>query len=151
MSFQSQRSNPSANSRGGLAGLGLSTKAGAFFDNERTLPMYKDKPYFQPRRTAPRRGWRAIVGILGAGTLVLLWFFYTSEQTLSPSALPESSSKGEDLWRWMRTLKTETPVKNPDWNARREKVRDALIVSFEGYETNAWGMKVYLACCVNHS
>lgn len=142
MSFQSQRSIPSSNQRGGLAGLGLSTKAGGFFENDRTLPMYKDKPYFQPRRTAPRRGWKTILTVLAVSTFGLFWFFYNSDSSATVK-IPESKDKGADLWKWMRTFEDKTPIKNPDWNARREKVRDAFIVSFDGYEKNAWGMWIY--------
>ncbi|KAJ5215021.1 Mannosyl-oligosaccharide 1-2-alpha-mannosidase [Penicillium chermesinum] len=144
MAFQSQRSIPSSSPRSGLAGLGLSSKAGGIFHTERTLPMYKDKPYFQPRRTAPRRGWKRAFGVLGICTLGLFWFLYTSKD-LSVVQVPESSAadKGAELWSWMQTLKDEKPVKKPDWNARREKVRDTLIVSFDGYEKNAWGYDEY--------
>ncbi|KAJ5195094.1 Mannosyl-oligosaccharide 1-2-alpha-mannosidase [Penicillium cinerascens] len=114
---------------------------GGFFDNDRTLPMYKDKPYFTPRRTAPRR-WGKPLGILGVFTLFLLWYFYYSPG-LPAWKGAESSDKGVELWKWAQSLQNG-PTKGPaDWAARREKVRDAFIVSWEGYEKDAWGYDEY--------
>lgn len=56
------------------------------------------------------------------------------------------SAKGEELWRWMQSLGEEDDAgggwgsaKKVDWGARRERVRDAFIVSWDGYERDAWG------------
>lgn len=145
MSFQAPQSgtswrpaqNQNQNARKGFAGLGLSVPSiGGFFDNDSTLPLYKDKP-FAPRRTAPRR-WRKPSGILGAFILILLWYFYYSPG-LPAWKGANSSDKGLELWKWAQSLDS-APAKEPaDWNARREKVRDAFIVSWEGYEKEAWG------------
>lgn len=147
MSFQAPHSGTSwrpaqnQNARKGITGLGLSAPSmGGFFDNDRTLPMYKDKPYFTPRRTAPRR-WGKPLGILGVFTLLLLWYFYYSPG-LPAWKGAESSDKGVELWKWAQSLQN-APTKGPaDWDARREKVRDAFIVSWEGYEKDAWGKSV---------
>ncbi|KAJ5157508.1 Mannosyl-oligosaccharide 1-2-alpha-mannosidase [Penicillium canariense] len=142
--FQDNRSR----SNQGLAGLGVSTgqaglsgKVGGFFDNnDRTLPMYKDKPYFTPKRTAPRRRWRPLL-VLGVCVLTFLWY-YKSSMPLWPGS--DSSDKGAELWKWAQTLDDESPSKERvDWNARREKVREAFIVSWEGYERDAWGSDEY--------
>jgi mannosyl-oligosaccharide alpha-1,2-mannosidase len=54
----------------------------------------------------------------------------------------ESSDVGAELWKWAQTLDDESPsTSNVDWNARREKVRDAFVVSWQGYEKDAWGEK----------
>ncbi|KAJ5670283.1 Mannosyl-oligosaccharide 1-2-alpha-mannosidase [Penicillium maclennaniae] len=147
MSFQAPQSTTSwrpiqkQDSRKGITGLGLSAPSmGGFFDNDRTLPMYKDKP-FAPRRTAPRR-WRKPLGILGIFILVLLWYFYYSPG-LPAWKGADSSDKGHELWKWVQSLES-APAKGPaDWDARREKVRDAFIVSWEGYEKEAWGYDEY--------
>jgi mannosyl-oligosaccharide alpha-1,2-mannosidase len=40
----------------------------------------------------------------------------------------------------MQTLDdSSVSEKHVDWNARREKVREAFQVSWEGYEKEAWG------------
>lgn len=140
--FQDNRSR----SNQGLAGLGLSTgpaglsnKVGGFFEgNDRTLPMYKDKPYFTPKRTAPRRRWRPLF-VLGVCALTFLWYYMSSMPVWQGSG---SSDLGAELWKWAQTLDDESPsTSKVDWNARREKVRDAFVVSWQGYEKDAWGKK----------
>ncbi|KAJ5709925.1 Mannosyl-oligosaccharide 1-2-alpha-mannosidase [Penicillium malachiteum] len=140
MSYKAPTSHsPHDRSRGGLAGLGLSTNnSGGFFDHQRTLPLYKDKPYFTPKRTTPRRRWRYIGAVFGF--CALLFFWYNSSSFSSPSG-SDSRDKGLQLWKWMQTLQDEVPTSKVDWEARRDKVRDAFIVSFEGYEKDAWGKK----------
>lgn len=55
------------------------------------------------------------------------------------------SAKGVELWEWVQGLgderseKKSGKQKNVDWDARREKVRDAFIVSWDGYEKYGWG------------
>ena len=133
------------NSRNGLNGLGLSAtsagmsnKVSSFFDNDRTLPMYKDKPYFAPRRTAPRRRLKAFLKVLALCTVVFLFYYYKSGA--SPWQGPVSGDKGVELWKWLQTLQDGSSSKEvKDWELRREKVRDAFVVSWEGYEKHAWG------------
>ncbi|KAJ5894367.1 Mannosyl-oligosaccharide 1-2-alpha-mannosidase [Penicillium taxi] len=154
MSFQAPHSHPSSYStqpRGALAGLGL-TSAGSdlsnrvnnFFENEKSLPMYKDKP-FAPRRTAPRKRWRTLFNILAICALLLLWYYKASLPYISGSI---SKSKGNDrgvaLWNWMQQLKHESASDTVvNWDDCRDKVRDAFIVSWEGYEKDAWGYDEY--------
>ncbi|CAI7633309.1 unnamed protein product [Penicillium bialowiezense] len=135
------------NSRNGLRGYGLSNqpiplsnKVNGYFEKDRTLPLYKDKPFFQPRRTGPRRRWRPFFYILVGCSLVFLLYynFY-----LSAWSGLQSNDKGEELWKWAQTLEDEKVSESSDWTARREKVRDAFIVSWEGYEQNAWGYDQY--------
>lgn len=140
--------SPGANS---LGGYGLSQPAGvsnnlnSFFGGDRGLPMYKDKPFFAPRRTGPRlRRRRALYG--GAIVLFLLtvWYLMSSGWERSGIHVPDSA-KGEELWAWVQSLETEpeydgTLQKGVDWEARREKVRDTLIVSWDSYENHGWGM-----------
>ncbi|KAI9375382.1 glycoside hydrolase [Aspergillus egyptiacus] len=145
--------SPGAN---GLGGYGFSQSAGVtsnlnnFFSSDRRLPMYKDKPYFAPRRTGPRFRRRRVlyVGII-VFALVSLWYYTTgSSSWVRPPWTPESK-KGEELWKWMQSMDTEeqaydgTPLRNIDWASRREKVRDTFIVSWDGYEQYAWGFDEY--------
>lgn len=51
----------------------------------------------------------------------------------------QSNDRGVELWKWAQTLEDEKSSESSDWAERREKVRDAFIVSWEGYEQNAWG------------
>lgn len=148
MSFQAPYSNPSQrlpSHQGGLNGLGLSStsvnKVGGFFNNDRTLPMYKDKPYFQPRRTAPRKRWRPLF-VLGLCTLALLGIYRSSLFSSQDSGPKEPKDRGEELWKWTQRLQQEGYSEEKiDWADCREKVRDAFIVSFEGYEKDAWGKR----------
>lgn len=132
-----------SNSRNGLRGYGLSNqpiplsnKVNGYFEKDRTLPLYKDKPFFQPRRTGPRRRWRPFFYILVGCSLVFLMYynFY-----LSAWSGLQSNDKGVELWKWAQTLEDGKVSESSDWTERREKVRDAFIVSWEGYEQNAWG------------
>jgi mannosyl-oligosaccharide alpha-1,2-mannosidase len=146
--WQASRS-PGAN---GLGGYGLSQSAGvtnnlnSFFGGDRTLPMYKDKPYFAPRRTAPRfRRRRVLQGVSILFVLVSLWYFIAGSSNRGRSPWTPDSAKGEELWKWIQDVDSSeqtydgSPLKNIDWDSRREKVRDAFIVSWDGYEQYAWG------------
>lgn len=132
------------NSRSGLAGLGLSSttaglpnKLGTFFEQDRPLPMYKDKPHFAPRRTAPRKKWRPLLALLGLS--IIAYFFY-NQPNIPRWQRSGGYDKGAALWNWMQTLDdSSASEKHVDWNARREKVREAFQVSWEGYEKEAWG------------
>lgn len=153
MSFQGPHSHPSQrlpgynaypnqNAQSGLAGLGLSStsvnRVGGFF-NDRTLPMYKDKPYFQPRRTAQRKRWRPFF-VLALCILSFLWIYRSSWPSWQSSTPKEPTDRGEELWKWAQRLQEKGHSEERiDWNDCREKVRDAFIVSFEGYEKEAWG------------
>lgn len=135
-----------------LPGYGLSPSSGipnklnSFFDTDRRLPMYKDKPYFAPRRTGPRsRRRKALYSGLCLFVLAVLWYCWPVARAWKDSRL--DSMAGEDLWKWMQTLEGRDSIdgnwghKSPiDWAERREKVRDAFIVSWDGYEKHAWGM-----------
>lgn len=50
------------------------------------------------------------------------------------------------MWKWLQSLGDPTTEiedgqhQNIDWNARREKVRDAFISSWDGYEQHGWGV-----------
>ncbi|KAJ5254871.1 hypothetical protein N7497_007655 [Penicillium chrysogenum] len=136
------------NPRSGLRGYGLSNqpiplsnKVNGYFEKDRTLPLYKDKPFFAPRRTGPRRRWRPFLNLLGVCTVLFLLYYNFYLRTWSGL---QSNDKGVELWKWAQTLEDgKTSGDLSDWTARREKVRDAFIVSWEGYEKNAWGYDQY--------
>ncbi|KAE8348466.1 glycoside hydrolase [Aspergillus coremiiformis] len=165
MSFQYPPSNPSLSSQQPLennhwrspgpklGGYGLSQSPGisnnlnTFFRDRRTLPMYKDKPYFAPRRTGPRvRHRRVLYSGLCLFFLILLWYYMSG---WGSAELPISESrKGEELWAWVQSLEKEPfyngkELKGIDWVARREKVRDVFIVSWDDYAKNGWGLDEY--------
>ncbi|EAW11168.1 glycoside hydrolase family 47 protein [Aspergillus clavatus NRRL 1] len=149
-------SNPSASPLGGYGlsqSAGASNKLGNFFDRDRALPMYKDKPYFAPRRTAVRsRQKRITYAGLCVFVLVCLWYYRSGsgsgEQRTRAADVPETH-KGEELWKWVQSLGEPAAEpeggqgQNVDWSARREKVRDAFIVSWDGYEKHGWGYDEY--------
>ena len=148
------RANRAAGNNG-LPGYGLSQTAGVsgplnglFGGGGRTLPMYKDKPYFAPRPTGPRRHQRKVAyGAGGFLVLILLWFFMGGFGGQDTFGLKNSEAgRGVNLWNWMQSVGnsqseggTGQKSKSIDWEDRREKVRDAFIVSWDGYAKHGWG------------
>lgn len=136
---------------GALNGYGLSqsgnvgglNKLNSFFDGGLDLPMYKDKPYFAPRRTGPGRRRKVIFGILGLVLIGFLWWRFGGSQSSLGLGKGAPNLKGEDLWTWLQNSQKEegatTTTKAIDWERRRDKVRDAFIISWDGYEKYAWG------------
>ncbi|PKX95703.1 glycoside hydrolase family 47 protein [Aspergillus novofumigatus IBT 16806] len=146
--------NPTASPLGGYGlsqqSTGVGNKLGNFFDGGRSLPMYKDKPYFAPRRTAGRSRRRKILyGGLCVFVLVCLWYFMAGSSKRHRHGLDTPDTpKGEEMWKWLQSLgdpatEIEDGHQNIDWNARREKVRDAFIISWDGYEQHGWGYDEY--------
>lgn len=143
-----------------LSGYGLSRQPSAglptanfntnrlspFFNNHhRTLPMYKDKPYFAPRRTGPRSRRRKAVytGVCAFFVTLLWWYVYGPIRWGGFGVRTTDWAKGAELYEWVQSLDEKPGVENSgkhvDWEARREKVRDAMIVSWDGYEKYGWG------------
>lgn len=57
--------------------------------------------------------------------------------------MPDSGDKGVELWKWLQTLEGGSSLKEePNWESRREKVRDTFLVSWDGYEKEAWGKMI---------
>lgn len=154
--FEDSYWQSSRDSSGRLPGYGFSRSTGlpsklnSFFDNDRALPMYKDKPYFAPRRTGPRsRRRRVLYGSVFVFVLIVIWYYGPGSGAWSgfESRRPDVAT-GEDLWKWVQSLDEEESIsgkwsqrKSIDWVGRRERVRDAFIVSWDGYEKHAWGKK----------
>ena len=55
----------------------------------------------------------------------------------SPSAVkPKLRNSEKSAWNWLGSSTASTSV---DWDDRREKVKEALMLSWDGYEQYAWG------------
>ncbi len=132
---------PSANSswvgskikgQNGYTGNGISQKLDGFFDNRR-LPMYKDKPYSyvaSSRKPVLHRRWQVVLGAL----LFFAGFFYWLGILPILGGKRRTFSVGKaDVGRLM------TGSQAVDWADRREKVKEAFMLSWDGYEKYAWG------------
>lgn len=104
--------------------------------DKKELPMYKDKPYNYAgsRKYTPfYRQKRVISGAI----LVLMGLVYWLG-IFSPSMVqPKLRDTNKSAWNW---LSSPTVSESVDWNDRREKVKEAFILSWDGYEQYAWGM-----------
>ena len=122
----------------GHTGNGISGKLDAFLD-KRQLPMYKDKPY---NYSASRKniGWyqrkrtffATILGVLG---LVYWLGIFSSAGKVAPLG-----GSGAASWTWGSTPGSS----KVDWDDRRQKVKEAFVLSWDGYEKHAWGMCIHL-------
>ena len=101
--------------------------------------MYKDKPYsYGPSRkhTFSPRQYRFLVGLL------LLFFgmvWWIGGFTRQPGKDKPVKSKGTSGWLWLSG--SDAPIVN--WDDRREKVKEAFVLSWDGYEKYAWGSDEY--------
>ena len=115
----------------------ISTKLNEYFTEGQQLPMYKDKPHHYPARR--RRGFlqkKRTYGLAALAIITLLWWTgYLGRPETSPI------KKGASPWFRLPGSTTDTSV--VDWNERRESVREAFKVSWDGYEKYAWGMDEY--------
>jgi hypothetical protein len=128
------RSNGYAPSSGVMSDM--QEKMGGFFEKNRDLPMYKDKPfsYASSRRNRPlwrRKRLLALAGLLIMFVLYLMGFVGGNEE---PSTKPK---KGGLTVLWGGDKKSA----KPDWLGRREMVVDAFKLSWDAYERYAWGME----------
>lgn len=117
----------------GNTGNRIGNKIGGFLENN-DLPMYKDKPYSYgaSRRKAPllrrKRVWFGVIIFL-FGCLAYMEMF---------SPFMELRIQDSGLWKWFTKSQKNPPL--VDWDVRRERVKDAFILSWDGYERYAWGM-----------
>jgi len=128
---------------------GIGSSLNGFFDKD-SLPMYKDKPYSyaSSRRHVPilkrRRVW--LGGVLSLCAFFLYWtYLWPSGHTSG-----ETRSGGKSTWNW-----TGKSGSAPDWDLRRDAVKEAFKISWDGYAKHAWGRSsilLYVAVCwVSHS
>ena len=127
MSFH--RHNGSMGSNGGI-----SSKLDSFFD-KRELPMYKDKPYSYAasRKTTPLyRQWRVVAGAILSVLALVYWLGIFGSM---PGGKPVVGGKSKSSsWSW-----AGSPGVSADWDSRREAVKEAFILSWDGYQQYAWG------------
>ena len=114
--------------------VGLGSKLESFMDRKE-LPMYKDKPYNYAgsRKYTPAYRQKRVIG--GAILTVIglaYWFGVFSSSTVKPRVRDTNKSG----WNWLSSPGVPASV---DWDARREKVKEAFILSWDGYERYAWG------------
>lgn len=114
----------------------IGAKLDGYFDN-RELPMYKDKPYnyASSRRKPLYQKWRFTFAMLLLLAAVLYWIGIFSPT--KPMAKVNEQSKKNGSW-----LNKPSSAK-VDWDERREKVREAFILSWDGYEKYAWGRSAF--------
>ena len=101
--------------------------------------MYKDKPHYPARRRRgllqKKRTWGVTLLLL----MVLLWWVGPIRR---PGKLKDNvGKKGSDAWSWLQ--RDGSGSKSIDWEDRRERVREAFIISWDGYEKYAWGLDEY--------
>lgn len=115
------------------SGQSVGGKINGFF-SENELPMYKDKPYNYAGSARRLPIWRRkrVLLLLAAVALTGLYLFGAS----SPPGAPASIPVGKSGWVWRKPGgSAET-----QWQARRDQVRDAFILSWNAYEGHAWGV-----------
>ena len=118
------------------ANHGLGNGLNGLFESK-SLPMYKDKPYSYAasRRQMPwykRPGVWLAFGILSLLNFYIFWT-YLRPQVQGPGARDHDSAS---TWKWLKRP-SDTTV---DWGLRREAVKDAFKLSWDGYAEHAWGM-----------
>lgn len=119
--------------RNGQARNGIGGKLDDFFDR-RQLPMYKDKPYGYVA-SGKRRAWFRRKQSLAFVLLCILGFLYWLGIFSSTAKINVVNKVGTNSWTWLRKPASE----EVDWNDRRERVKDAFKLSWDGYEKYAWG------------
>jgi mannosyl-oligosaccharide alpha-1,2-mannosidase len=143
-SSSSSRQRPSAGGAGSTASSvinGVQDLLGAR-GNRAALPMYKDKPYmYPPGRGGPQAGWRRPVyrrkrtcGFLLLVIAGLVWWtgMFAGQQELAVTKLND--------WGWLnQEEKAEKGTGKVDWLQRRERVVEAMELSWAAYERHAWG------------
>lgn len=116
----------------------MSGKLDAFFD-KRQLPMYKDKPYKYAASGRIRRWYqrrRVLVGVI-LGLLALAYWFGAFSSSSGGGHQDIKSQGAMSAWDWPPPIMHTVP--KVDWNDRREQVKAAFVLSWEGYEKYAWG------------
>jgi len=127
------RSSTSTN--GGVIN-GVQDRVGNFFEKNRDLPMYKDKPYSyassrRPTALYKRKRVQAVFVVFVVFVLYLFGAFGNS---------------GTNKSKYSLTLlqRPEDTANGVDWLDRRERVKEAFILSWDAYERYAWGMSLNL-------
>ena len=104
--------------------------------DKKELPMYKDKPYNYAGSRKYTPFYRQKPVITGAILIVIVlayWFGFRSHSVIKPKLRDTNRS----AWNWLSNPTASALV---DWDDRREKVKEAFMLSWDGYEQYAWGM-----------
>ncbi|KAK3329333.1 family 47 glycosyl hydrolase [Apodospora peruviana] len=116
---------------------GVQDRVGEFLHPNRRgggLPMYKDKPYAYPPsgRVRPVYRKKRVLGLLTLFVLGLLWYMgsFGEHQEKAVGKLGQ--------WGWLRS-DTGKGKSKADWLKRRERVVEAMELSWDAYERYAWG------------
>ncbi|KAL2129078.1 hypothetical protein VTI74DRAFT_8270 [Chaetomium olivicolor] len=111
--------------------------------NRAALPMYKDKPYmYPPGRGGPGAAWKRPLyrrkrtcGFLMLVVMTLLWWtgMFAGHHEKAVGKLGE--------WGWLRQEEEGTTGRRGkvDWLERRQRVVEAMELSWDAYERYAWG------------
>lgn len=122
-------------SQNGHTNGGLGSKLEGYMD-KKELPMYKDKPYNYAgsRKYTPFYKQKRVIS--GAILLVIGLAYWSG--IFSPLAVePIPLGTNKSAWNWLSSSVT-TPASG-NWEERREKVKEAFMLSWDGYEQYAWG------------
>ncbi|KAK2748278.1 mannosyl-oligosaccharide alpha-1,2-mannosidase [Myotisia sp. PD_48] len=139
----------SSRSAADKSGLDLSRKIGNFIRPNREFEMYKDKSYYHTSRRGPRRRRSLWIMVFIAIVVFLLWFRSggNSEKKAKNKNHGIKGMSGSDLWKWIQrtpaSSSSTSSTKSINWEERRQRVKDAFLVSWEAYEQDAWGKDVY--------
>ncbi|KAI1956416.1 mannosyl-oligosaccharide alpha-1,2-mannosidase [Ophidiomyces ophidiicola] len=135
----------------------ITDKISQFIAPNRDLPMYKDKPYYAAKRGAggsfmphTKRGRKRKIVFLGALVVFGLtaWWLWAGGKVdrILSRGKGTNNVHGEELWKWVRDFQKEEDAakgRTVNWEERRERVKDAFIISWDGYEKHAWGRDEY--------
>lgn len=111
----------------------IGAKLDGYFE-KKELPMYKDKPYnyASSRRKPLYQKWRFTFGVFTLLIGLLYWLGMFSSPTKATAKMKDTS---KSTWSWLNKPTTG----EVNWDERREKVKEAFIHSWDGYEKYAWG------------
>jgi mannosyl-oligosaccharide alpha-1,2-mannosidase len=110
---------------------------GGFFEKNRDLPMYKDKPYSYVSSRKKRPIWKRkrIVGVVVSILMIVLYILGVFGDDAA------AARKAKDSWNWLQRTESNSKI---DWLGRRERVKEAFVLSWDAYERYAWGMSILL-------
>ena len=121
-----------AHTNGGVIG-GMQDRVGSFFESNSDLPMYKDKPYSYASSRRQRPIWKRkrVMGVAVSFVMIVLYFlgFFGDEAA--------ATKKAKEGWSWLQRPESDSKA---DWLGRRERVKEAFILSWNAYDRYAWGM-----------
>ncbi|POS85078.1 hypothetical protein EPUL_003410, partial [Erysiphe pulchra] len=112
----------------------IQERMGGIFEKNRDLPMYKDKPYTYVPSRRQRHIWKK-KWALGSGGLIFIFVTYLWWFSWNKQSRKLENSKG--TWSWLSN--SEHNESEVNWLERRERVKEAFILSWDAYSRNAWG------------